>query len=96
MRLAAIRERWQEARAVARQEEFLHWEAAFPGVWRRRPRSPAWRLTLQAAHDSHPVKQRVRVYRPEPGYSVEYNSPDGRGVATPPRANRPSQTNLYR
>ena len=33
-RLATIRERWQEARAVARQEEFLHWEAAFPGVWR--------------------------------------------------------------
>ena len=40
-RLATIRERWQEARAIARQEEFLHWEAAFPGVWRdwqsRRP-----------------------------------------------------------
>ena len=33
-RLATIRERWQEARAIARQEEFLHWEAAFPGVWR--------------------------------------------------------------
>ena len=40
-RLATIRERWQEARAIARQEEFLHWEAAIPGVWRdwqsRRP-----------------------------------------------------------
>ena len=33
-RLPALRERWQDARAVARQEEFLHWEAAFPGVWR--------------------------------------------------------------
>ena len=32
--LATLRERWQEARAIARQEEFLHWEAAFPGVWR--------------------------------------------------------------
>ena len=33
-RLATLRTRWQEARAIARQEEFLHWEAAFPGVWR--------------------------------------------------------------
>ena len=32
--LATLRERWQDARAIARQEEFLHWEAAFPGVWR--------------------------------------------------------------
>ena len=31
---ATLRERWQDARAIARQEEFLHWEAAFPGVWR--------------------------------------------------------------
>ena len=33
-RLATLRHCWQEARAIARQEEFLHWEAAFPGVWR--------------------------------------------------------------
>ena len=32
-RLATIRERWQEARTIARQEEFLYGEAAFPGVW---------------------------------------------------------------
>ena len=25
---------WRRARAVARGEAFLHWEAAFPGVWR--------------------------------------------------------------
>ena len=31
---ATLRERWQDAQAIARQEEFLHWEAAFPGVWR--------------------------------------------------------------
>ena len=31
---AALRERWQDARRIARREEFLHWEAAFPGVWR--------------------------------------------------------------
>ena len=31
---ATLRERWQDARSIARQEEFLHWEAAFPGVWR--------------------------------------------------------------
>ena len=30
---ATLSERWTEARAVARREEFLHWEAAFPGVW---------------------------------------------------------------
>ncbi len=28
-------ERWNEARALADREGFLHWEAAFPGVWRR-------------------------------------------------------------
>ena len=27
-------ERWREARALADREGFLHWEAAFPGVWR--------------------------------------------------------------
>ena len=26
-------DRWREARAVADDEGFLHWEAAFPGVW---------------------------------------------------------------
>ena len=57
---AALRERWQDARALARREEFLHWEAAFPGVWRhwqnRRPEggfdavigNPPWdRIKLQ-------------------------------------------------
>ena len=29
----AFRELWASARAVADQEDFLHWEAAFPGVW---------------------------------------------------------------
>ena len=29
----AFRERWRDARAVADQEGFLHWELAFPGVW---------------------------------------------------------------
>ena len=28
-------ERWNEARTLADREGFLHWEAAFPGVWRR-------------------------------------------------------------
>ncbi len=28
-------ERWHEARDVADREGFLHWEVAFPGVWRR-------------------------------------------------------------
>ena len=28
-------ERWDEARALADREGFLHWEVAFPGVWRR-------------------------------------------------------------
>ena len=28
-------ERWNEARALAEREGFLHWEVAFPGVWRR-------------------------------------------------------------
>ena len=32
---AAFRERWTEARTVADQETFLHWEVAFPGVWHR-------------------------------------------------------------
>ena len=27
--------RWNEARAIADREGFLHWEVAFPGVWRR-------------------------------------------------------------
>ena len=25
---------WRDARAIADRESFLHWEAAFPGVWR--------------------------------------------------------------
>ena len=29
----AFRELWGSARAVADREDFLHWEAAFPGVW---------------------------------------------------------------
>ena len=29
----AFREQWRDARAVADQEGFLHWELAFPGVW---------------------------------------------------------------
>ena len=28
-------ERWHEARTLADREGFLHWEVAFPGVWRR-------------------------------------------------------------
>ena len=28
-------ERWNEARAIADRESFLHWEVAFPGVWRQ-------------------------------------------------------------
>ena len=32
---AAFRERWTEARSVADEETFLHWEVAFPGVWRQ-------------------------------------------------------------
>ena len=28
-------ERWREARTLADREGFLHWEVAFPGVWRR-------------------------------------------------------------
>ena len=30
----ALRERWRQAGTIARREGFLHWEAAFPGVWR--------------------------------------------------------------
>ena len=30
----AFRELWTHARAAAHAESFLHWEAAFPGVWR--------------------------------------------------------------
>ena len=28
-------ERWTEARRIAEREGFVHWEVAFPGVWRR-------------------------------------------------------------
>ena len=28
-------ERWNDARAIADREGFLHWEVAFPGVWRQ-------------------------------------------------------------
>ena len=28
-------EMWRDATAIARRENFLHWEVAFPGVWRR-------------------------------------------------------------
>ena len=36
-----LHDRWREARAIARREGFLHWEAAFPGVWRQwQNRSP--------------------------------------------------------
>ena len=26
---------WREARSIADRERFLHWEVAFPGVWKR-------------------------------------------------------------
>ncbi len=32
---SAFRDRWTEARSIADEEAFLHWEAAFPGVWQR-------------------------------------------------------------
>ena len=32
---AAFGATWEEARSIARRERFLHWELAFPGVWRR-------------------------------------------------------------
>ena len=32
--LPRFAEVWREARAIADRESFLHWEAAFPGVWR--------------------------------------------------------------
>ena len=57
---AILSKRWREALTIARQEKFLHWEAAFPGVWRqwqdRRPEggfdavigNPPWdRIKLQ-------------------------------------------------
>ena len=31
--LPAFRQLWRDARAIADREGFLHWEAAFPGVW---------------------------------------------------------------
>ena len=31
--LPAFRQLWNEAKAIAEDEIFLHWEAAFPGVW---------------------------------------------------------------
>ena len=30
---SAFTDLWNEARAIAKREGFLHWEAAFPGVW---------------------------------------------------------------
>ena len=32
---SGFKELWSDARSVADREGFLHWEAAFPGVWRR-------------------------------------------------------------
>ena len=31
--LAAFGQLWNDAKAMAKQENFLHWEVAFPGVW---------------------------------------------------------------
>ena len=31
---SAFNDLWNDAKSVARRESFLHWEAAFPGVWR--------------------------------------------------------------
>ena len=31
---SAFNDQWNDARSVAGRERFLHWEAAFPGVWR--------------------------------------------------------------
>ena len=54
-------DRWTEARGIADREGFVHWEVAFPGVWRRweslRPEggfdavigNPPWELIEQAA-----------------------------------------------
>ena len=30
---SAFRDLWNEAKSIAKREKFLHWEAAFPGVW---------------------------------------------------------------
>ena len=32
---SGFKELWSDARCIADREGFLHWEAAFPGVWRR-------------------------------------------------------------
>ena len=32
--LSRFAELWRDARALAERETFLHWEVAFPGVWR--------------------------------------------------------------
>ena len=32
---AAFKATWEEARSIARRERFLHWDLAFPGVWRQ-------------------------------------------------------------
>ena len=56
-----FKQRWKDARAIANDESFLHWEVAFPGVWRRwqdaRPEggfdavigNPPWDLIEQPA-----------------------------------------------
>ncbi len=31
---SAFKDLWNDATSIARRERFLHWEAAFPGVWR--------------------------------------------------------------
>ena len=39
--LSRFAELWRDARALAERETFLHWEVAFPGVWRHwQRRSP--------------------------------------------------------
>ena len=72
-------QRWSAARSIADRESFLHWEVAFPGVWRRwqdaRPEggfdavigNPPWdRINSRRSSGSPPARRRWRWPRPRP------------------------------
>ena len=86
---APFEETWHDAAFIAQREGFLHWEVAFPGVWRRweslRPRRRLRRRDRQSTLGPHQAARGRMVRHPRPRDRPRPNRrrPQSRHQATP-------------